>query len=76
VATEQGLVPELAAAALRWREAPPAPDDAQAEQLVAAGLRPLYLLLIADHEHRMHEYGELALAEQFAQWRIQLTTPA
>lgn len=72
VANESGAVPALGAAALRWREAPPTADDPRAIALVAAGIKPLYRLLIDDHEPRLRAHGETALAEEYVRWRALL----
>ncbi len=72
VAVESGPMAELAAAALRWREAAPAPDDAAAVALVGAGIRPLYRRFVEDHEQRMRDYGEAELARRLAAWRTAL----
>ncbi len=72
VAVEAGPPAELAAAALRWREAGPAPGDDAAVALVGAGIRPLYQRFVADHEQRMRDYGEADLAQRLAAWRAAL----
>jgi predicted nucleotidyltransferase len=72
VATESGPMADLAAAALRWRETPPEHDRAASARVVAAGIKPLYRHFVADHERRLHDYDEPALAERFAAWRAAL----
>ena len=64
VQSEPGPMGDLAAAALSWRERPPAPDDASARKLLEAGLVPIYRLFLYDHAERMEEYGESELAEK------------
>lgn len=71
-ALASGPIAELAAAAFRWRTEPPAPGDAGAITLVAAGLLPLYQLFLDDHEARMRDDGEPELARRLAAWRSEL----
>ena len=54
---EPGARGELAAAALRWRDDPPATGDPTAAALLEAGLVPIYELLLRDHAERMDAYG-------------------
>jgi len=72
VATETGPMADLAAAALRWRETPPGQDRAASVALVAAGIKPLYRHFAADHEQRLRDYDEPALATRYAAWRAAL----
>ena len=72
VSTETGPMAALAAAALRWRETPPEQDRAAAIRIVAAGIQPLYRHFVADHERRLRDYSEPALAERYAAWRAAL----
>ena len=66
---ESGPVAALAAAAFRWREDPPDPDDPEAIALVRAGLIPLYLRFLDDHEARLIAWGEADRAKRLAEWR-------
>jgi predicted nucleotidyltransferase len=54
---QAGPAADLAAAALRWREAPPA-SPTEAEVLVRAGLLPLYRLFLAESAQRLRAAGE------------------
>jgi hypothetical protein len=72
VRVESGPTVPLVDASLRWRETPPAADDAAAVARVGAGIRPLFLRFVMDHEQRMREYGEAALARRLAAWRAAL----
>jgi hypothetical protein len=72
VRVESGPAVPLVDASLRWRETPPAADDAAAVALVGAGMLPLYRRFVTDHEQRMQEYGEAALARRLAAWRAGL----
>lgn len=76
VSAESGPVGDLAAAALRWREEPPNPDDSDSRALVEAGLRPIYQLFVADHQPRMAEWGEMELARRLEDARRQPDSPA
>jgi hypothetical protein len=67
VAVEPGPAAALAAAALRWRTAPPT-DAAAAAALVAAGLRPLYARFAAEYAARLDGYGEPDLAARYEAW--------
>jgi hypothetical protein len=76
VRVESGPAVPLVDASLRWRETPPAADDAAAAvALVGAGMRPLYQRFVTDHVQRMQEYGEPALARRLAAWRAALEEP-
>lgn len=75
VAAEAGPMADLAAAALRWRETPPEQDRAASVRIVAAGIRPLYRHFVADHERRLWDYDEPALAQGLAAWRAALGAP-
>jgi hypothetical protein len=66
VQAEPGPAGDLAAAALRWRDEPPVPDDGSARALIEAGFRPIYQLFAADHQARMAAWGETELAERLA----------
>jgi hypothetical protein len=61
-AAEPGSMGELAAAALRWRDEPPAASDTTAAELLNAGLRPIYELFVRDHAERMDAYELPGLA--------------
>jgi predicted nucleotidyltransferase len=61
LARQSGPAADLAAAALRWREAPPR-SPAEAEALVRAGLLPIYDVFLADYAPRLRAAGEDDLA--------------
>jgi hypothetical protein len=62
---------ELVAAALGWRQRPPADQEAAAE-LVGRELIPLYLHYIDDHVARLDAAGCDGLAARFRRWRASL----
>jgi hypothetical protein len=64
---EAGPMGELAAAAFRWREEPPSPDDATAGRLLEGGLVPIYELFLEDHASRAASYGLGELAGRLRQ---------
>lgn len=72
VQAERGPVGDLAAAALRWRDEPPASNDVAARALVEAGLGPIYKLFIDDHQPRIAAWGETELAARLGEARGQL----
>jgi hypothetical protein len=61
---------DLVAAAVAWRSAPPAEDEAAA--LLGRELLPLYLHYIDDHVARLDEHGRPRLAARFRRWRARL----
>jgi hypothetical protein len=61
---------ELVTAALAWRYAPPADDEATA--LLGRELIPLYVHYIDDHITRLQAAGRLELADRFRRWRTRL----
>ena len=65
----------LARKALAWRNAPPAPSDADALDAIAAGVLPLYREFLVDHEKRLREYERPDLADAFGKWRQKLKAP-
>ena len=76
---ERSPIAELATAALRWRDAPPDANDAQAGRLVETGLRPMYQLFVKDHRRLMVEWGEsdlVARLDDGAHWLQQLPSAA
>ena len=62
--SEAGPTGQLAAAALRWRDAPPAVGDGPAAALLEAGLRPIFEVFLRDHAERMDGYGLPGLAAE------------
>ena len=54
-------------AALRWRDAPPDPNDPTAAAILRAGFRSLYGRFLWDHERRMHDYGCEDLARRLGE---------
>ncbi len=60
----------LVAAAVGWRSAPPAEDEAAA--LLGRELIPLYLHYIDDHVARLDDAGRPRLATRFRRWRARL----
>jgi hypothetical protein len=63
---------ELVAAALTWREQPPA-DEAAAVALLSRELIPLYTQYLDDHIARLSAAGHDRLASRFREWRARLT---
>lgn len=63
---------ELVAAALTWREQPPA-DEAAAVALLSRELIPLYTQYLDDHIARLSAAGHDRLAGRFREWRARLT---
>jgi hypothetical protein len=63
---------ELVAAALTWREQPPA-DETAAVALLSRELIPLYLHYLDDHIVRLSAAGHDRLAGRFREWRARLT---
>ena len=61
----------LVAAALAWRTAPPA-DQQAASRLLGEQMVPLYLYYIDDHIARLGSIGEVDLARAFQEWRDRL----
>src|SRR5262245_38435879 len=64
-----GPAAALARQGLEWRDAPPDPSGHTVVEILERGLLPLYRLFLDDYEARMREYGELALAQAFREWR-------
>ncbi len=62
---------ELVAAALTWREQPPA-DEAAAVALLGRELIPLYAHYLDDHIARLSAAGHDRLAGRFREWRARL----
>jgi hypothetical protein len=62
---------ELVAAALTWREQPPA-DEAAAVALLSRELIPLYAHYLDDHIARLSAAGHDRLAGRFREWRARL----
>jgi hypothetical protein len=62
---------ELVAAALTWREQPPA-DEAAAVALLSRELIPLYTHYLDDHIARLSGAGHDRLAGRFREWRARL----
>jgi len=60
----------LVAAAVAWRAAPPAEEEASA--LLGRELLPLYLHYIDDHVARLEDAGAPRLAGRFRRWRSRL----
>ena len=60
----------LVAAAVAWRAAPPAEDEAAG--LLGRELMPLYLHYIDDHVARLEGAGRPRLAARFRRWRARL----
>jgi hypothetical protein len=60
----------LVAAAVAWRAAPPAEDEAAG--LLGRELMPLYLHYIDDHVARLDDAGRPQLAGRFRRWRSRL----
>jgi hypothetical protein len=60
----------LVTAAVAWRAAPPAEDEAAA--LLGRELVPLYLHYIDDHVARLEDAGAPRLAGRFRRWRARL----
>jgi hypothetical protein len=60
----------LVTAAVAWRAAPPAEDEAAA--LLGRELMPLYLHYIDDHVGRLEDAGAPRLAGRFRRWRDRL----
>jgi hypothetical protein len=60
----------LVAAAVAWRAAPPAEDEAAG--LLGRELMPLYLHYIDDHIARLDDAGRPRLAGRFRRWRARL----
>ncbi len=70
VETERGPAADLAAAALIWRDAPPAQDDAAAAALLNAGLRPIWELFLQDHLGRLQAFAPSDLLDRLRSARI------
>ena len=62
---------ELVAAALAWRQQPPA-DEAAAAALLGRELIPLYVQYLDDHITRLSAVGQRRLADRFRGWRARL----
>jgi hypothetical protein len=60
----------LVAAAVAWRAAPPAEEEAAA--VLGRELMPLYLHYIDDHVARLEDAGAARLAGRFRRWRARL----
>jgi len=61
---------DLVAAAVAWRAAPPAEEEAAA--LLGREIMPLYLHYIDDHVARLEDAGAARLAGRFRRWRARL----
>ena len=70
LASEQAPAAELVTAALTWRSAAPADDEAIA--LVSREVIPLYVQYLDDHIARLHAAGQYRLAGRFQRWRSRL----
>jgi predicted nucleotidyltransferase len=71
-AARKSAASELARLALKWRDAAPGLADRSALEAIAAGVLPLYLEFLSDHEPRLREYERADLAESFDRWRQKL----
>ncbi len=69
---EDGPIAELARKGFEWRYDPPDPGDRAVVELLRNGVLPLYRMFLADYERRLHEYGELELAQAYSDWRDRL----
>jgi hypothetical protein len=70
LAGEQAPAAELVTAALTWRCAAPADDEAIT--LVSRELIPLYVQYLDDHIARLHAADQHRLADSFQRWRSRL----
>ncbi len=68
-----GPAAHLAQTALEWRSNPPQPGDPTTVSVLEEGLLPLYLVFLDDYEARLRSYGRADLAEQFREWKRNLT---
>lgn len=67
-----GAPSELARLALDWRNAADWRGDARVVQAIAAGVMPIYLAFLSDHEARVRQFGRPDLAEAIQKWRHRL----
>jgi len=67
-----GAPSALARLALDWRNAAERCADAGAVEAIAAGVIPIYLAFLSDHETRVRQFGRPDLAEAFQKWRHRL----